>query len=190
MLETLKTWKGKVNVNGVDYNNISDVKVPENQPIKIILYPVNNTSPINGTVQKVVKTDTDKEYRFTVKGYMTKPSTPGFDFMEKWNHNNPMPLRTMIGTVEKETRGMVYVHLHGDIYAEKICTCMACGKTLTNPVSQYFGIGPECGHHGYVNPFDNDEELRKAVEEYKAKLRNITWDGWIIKSAVLEQVEV
>lgn len=122
----------------------------------------------------------------TVKQYMTKKATPEFDFMEKWNHNNPMPLRTMVGEVEKETRGMVYMKCHGEIYADKICTCMKCGRPLTNPVSQYFGIGPECGQHGYVNPFDSVEELQAAVASYKAEIRNITWEGWIIKSAIID----
>lgn len=124
--------------------------------------------------------------RITVRQYMTKPATPEFDFMARWNNNNPMPLRTMVGTVEKETRGMVYMKLHGDIYAKQICTCMKCGRELTNPVSQYFGIGPECGGHNYVNPFNTEEELRNAVSEYRAKLQNITWEGWIIKSAILD----
>ena len=96
-----------------------------------------------------------------------------------------MPLRTMIGTIEKETRGMVYMKLHGDIYAERICTCMKCGRTLTNPVSQYFGIGPECGGHNYINPFNSEEELKAAVSEYRKTLQNITWEGWIIKSGLL-----
>lgn len=126
-------------------------------------------------------------YKITVKKYMTQKATPEFDFMAKWNNDIPMPLRTMVGTVEKETRGMVYMKLHGDIYAEKICTCMKCGRPLTNPVSQFFGIGPECGGHNYVNPFNSEEELKEAVSAYKKQLINTTWEGWVIKSAILEQ---
>lgn len=124
-------------------------------------------------------------HKIEVKQYMTRKSTPEFDFMAQWNKDIPMPLRVMVGTVEKETRGMVYMKLHGDIYSEKICTCMKCGRRLTNPVSQYFGIGPECGGHGYTNPFDTEEELKAAVADYKAKLNKMTWEGWIIKSAIL-----
>ena len=127
--------------------------------------------------------------RITVKNYMTKPATPEFDFMAKWNNNNPMPLRTMVGEVVKETRGMVYMKLHGDIYAEKICVCMKCERPLTNPISQYFGIGPECGGHNYINPFDTEEELKEAVKSYRAQLQNITWSGWIIKSAIIDSEE-
>lgn len=127
--------------------------------------------------------------RITVKQYMTKKATPEFDFMARWNNDNPMPLRTMVGTVEKETRGMVYMKLHGDMYAEKMCTCMKCGRTLTNPVSQYFGIGPECGGHNYVNPFNSEEELKEAVASYRKQLQEVTWEGWIIKSAITDGAE-
>lgn len=124
--------------------------------------------------------------KITVKKYMTQPATPEFDFMAKWNNNIPMPLRTMVGEVIKQTRGMVYMKLHGDIVAEKVTTCMKCGRPLTNPVSQYFGLGPECGGHNYVNPFNTEEELRAAVGAYRKELQSITWEGWIIKSAILE----
>lgn len=126
-------------------------------------------------------------YKIEVKKYMLKKATPEFDFMAKWNNDNPMPLKIMVGTVEKETRGMVYMKLHGDILSEKTFRCIKCGKPLTNPVSQYFGIGPECGGHNYVNPFDTEEQLKAAVADYKVKLNNITWEGWIIKSAITNQ---
>ena len=111
--------------------------------------------------------------------------------MKQWNNDNPMPLRTMIGTVEKETRGMVYMKLHADITEEKTQRCLCCGRPITNPVSQYFGMGPECGGHKYVNPFYSKEELEKAVQDYRENvLKNITWEGWIIKSAILEEEEI
>lgn len=53
-------------------------------------------------------------YKITVKKYMTEPSTPSFDFMQKWNNNTPMPLSTMFGTEVKQTRGMVYMQLHDE----------------------------------------------------------------------------
>ena len=118
---------------------------------------------------------------------MTQKASATFDFMEKWNNKISMPLRTMVGTVEKETRGMVYMKLHGDIIEERVRMCMKCGRVLTDPVSQYFGIGPECGGHNYVHPFNTDEELKAAVDAYKKQLRNITWEGWVIKSAITER---
>lgn len=126
-----------------------------------------------------------KIHKIEVKSYMLKKATPDFDFMAKWNNDIPMPLKIMVGTVEKETRGMIYMKLHGDILSEKTCHCMKCGKLLTNPVSQYFGIGPECGGHNYTNPFDTEEALKEAVADYKIKLNNITWEGWIIRSAIV-----
>lgn len=185
MITMMQNWMGSVDINGVHYDNIDALrtfKFDGYKPIQIKLYPRQKT---------VVNEDPVKqEYRITVKQYMTKKASPEFDFMEKWNKNVPMPLVTMTGTIEKETRGMVYMKLHGDIWAEKIHRCMKCGKVLTNPVSQYFGIGPECGGHNYVNPFDTDEELKAAVGAYKKQLQNTTWEGWIIKSAIKDQVEV
>jgi hypothetical protein len=111
--------------------------------------------------------------------------------MKTWNDDNPMPLRTMVGTVEKETKGMVYMHLHGDITSKVTSVCMKCGKTITNPISQFFGMGPECGGHNYVSPFESDEELQMVIDSYrKDYLQKITWSGWIIKSAILEQEEI
>ena len=119
---------------------------------------------------------------------MTKKSSIDFDFMAKWNNDIPMPLRTMVGTVEKETPGRVYMKLHGDITSKVTQYCMKCGKQITNPVSQFFGMGPECGGHHYVSPFETEEELQAAIEDYRRNyLQRITWEGWIIKSAILEQ---
>jgi hypothetical protein len=125
-----------------------------------------------------------KEYKIEVKRYMMKKSTPDFTFMLDKNNDIPMPLKVMYGVKLDETKGMVKMRLHGDIKQEKTSVCMCCGRELRNPVSQYFGIGPECGDHGYVNPFDSEEELHEAVAAYKAKLVNTVWEGWIIKSAI------
>ena len=117
---------------------------------------------------------------------MTKKSTPDFNFMQKWNNDIPMPLKTMVGTIEKETNGMVYMKLHGDLYQKVTTRCLKCGKPITNHVSQYFGMGPECGNHNYVNPFNTEAELKEAVEKYRIEvLQNIKWEGWIPKSAIL-----
>ena len=193
MINILQNWKGSFEINGVFYKDFDDVTSrfqAVDGEIHIVLHPKGATAvnEANTSVKQQV-VDKPQEYRITVKKYMTQPSDPGFDFMAKWNNDNPMPLRTMTGIKVKETPGMVYMKLHGDIWATRICTCMKCGKRLTNPVSQYFGIGPECGGHNYVNPFDDDEQLKEAVEQYKAQLQKITWEGWIIKSAITEEVE-
>ena len=172
MITMLRNWKGSVEINGSRYDSMdavisAGISLDGNCHIK--LFPSISKPITTGGNAQISQDYNGQEYRITVKRYMTKPTEPGstFDFMQKFNNDHPMPMRTMTGWIEKQTRGMVYMHLHGDIWAEKICTCMCCGKKLTNPVSQYFGIGPECGGHNYVNPFNSDEELKEAVAEYK-----------------------
>lgn len=194
MLTMLKDWKGAIDIGDKHYENVQDAIRDfkrTSEQIHIVLHSANkNASKSVRERQSVESVQSVQQYKITVKKYMTQKGSPTFDFMTKWNNDNPMPLRTMIGTVEKETRGMVYMNLHGDIYAEKICTCMRCGRALTNPVSQFFGIGPECGGHNYVNPFSSQEELKAAVSAYKMQLQNIKWSGWIIKSAIIEKEEI
>ena len=193
MLTMLKNWKGSVTINDKYYENvqdaISDFKT-FNADMHIVLHSATKRASERHTERQNVDVQSVQQYKVTVKKYMTQKGSPSFDFMTKWNKDVPMPLRTMIGTVEKETRGMVYMKLHGDIYAEKICTCMKCGRALTNPVSQFFGIGPECGGHNYVNPFSSDAELKAAVGAYREQLQSVKWEGWIIKSAITEKEEI
>lgn len=192
MFSTIASWKGTVEINGVTYDSVEDARkfVAENSVSieYIFLHAVQK----NAEKRKITQFESKPtQYVITVKQYMTKKSSPSFDFMAKWNDDNPMPLRTMIGTIEKETKGMVYMKLHGDIIAEQMHFCMKCGRPITNPVSQFFGMGPECGGHNYVNPFESEEELKSVVESYRRNyLQKITWEGWIIKSAIESQEEV
>lgn len=126
-----------------------------------------------------------KEYMIEVKPWMTLKSSDGFDFMEKFNNDNPMPLVVMYTSGKlAETKGMVKMTLHGDIKQRITQRCMACGRPITNKISQYFGIGPICGGHNYTSPFDTEEELDEAVKAYREKLVNTVWTGWIAKSAI------
>lgn len=177
MITQLASWAGRVEIDGVNYSSVQEIpSTAISQGATITLIP-------RQVVKKVVE---NVEHIITVRQYMTKPASPEFNFMAEKNNNIPMPMRTMVGTVEKETRGMVYMKLHGDYIADRMYTCMCCGRTLTNKVSQYFGVGPECGGHNYVNPFDSDEELKQAVNAYRKTLVNVKWEGWIIKSAITE----
>ena len=191
MLQMLKSWNGKVDINDTQYGSIDEavnsLKLTPGQPIHIKLYLDNKNA--NQTLGNN-RSEDDIQYHIKVKKWMTQKSSQGFDFMLKWNNDVPMPMRMMTGTVEKETPGMYFMKLHGDMYAEQMCTCMKCGKRLTNKVSQYFGIGPECGGHNYVNPFDTEEELKEAVAQYRKKLQGVTWTGWIAKKAIEEMEEV
>lgn len=195
MLDMIKAWKGAVEINGQPYSDIqtamASFKAVKGE-ICIKLYPQNETrqESHSGASQPIVAVGNSNEVRITVKKYMTEKATPSFDFMAKWNNDNPMPYRTMTGWAEKETKGMVYMHLHGDIWTERIFTCMCCGRQLTNPVSQYFGIGPECGGHNYTHPFGSDKELKDAVNAYRKQLQSVTWEGWVVKSAITESITV
>lgn len=181
MLEIIKSWPGKVQIDDELFNSLDDV---HNQPKRSY-----GTVMLYSAVKQPEKTE-PKQYVITVKSYMTKTATPTFRFMEEMNNNNPMPLVTMVGTEEKETRGMVYMKLHGEIIARTVPHCMKCGKPLTNSVSQFFGMGPECGQHNYVNPFLTEKELEDAVAKYRREyLHSLTWEGWVIKSAIISKTE-
>jgi hypothetical protein len=191
--DELKNWKGSIAVNDVEYPSVEDARNSLANSVDTIDSIILYANKKNATERKitVVESVPNTLYRITVKQYMTKKSSPAFDFMKTWNNDVPMPLRTMVGTVEKETKGMVYMHLYGDITSRVTTVCMKCGKTITNPVSQLFGMGPECGGHDYLNPLASEEELNRVIEGYrKHYLHKITWSGWIIKSAILEQEEV
>lgn len=125
------------------------------------------------------------DYKIEVKSWMLKKSSDTFTFMRDRNNDNPMPLMVMYGTKIGEAPKMIKVKLHGDIRERIITRCMCCGRPITNKVSQYFGIGPKCGGHNYINPFDTEEELNEAVSSYRNKLINTTWIGWIPYSALV-----
>lgn len=186
----LKNYTGAIEINGQKYDSVSDALKSFKSDSKSITIKLSSNHRERNTEQPSAP-QTNAQKKITVKAYMTRKSTPEFTFMKEWNNDTPMPLRTMVGTVEKETRGMVYMKLHGDITSEKTQRCLACGRPITNPVSQYFGMGPECGGHNYINPFYSEEELHRAVEQYRnTVLKNMTWEGWIIKSAILEEEEI
>lgn len=129
------------------------------------------------------------EYIVRVKKWMTQETTSSdFDFMQRWNNNIPMPFRVMQGSVLSETRGMVFMELKGTVL--KTDYCMRCGRPLTHPVSRLYGLGPECGGHAHINPFNTEEELYAAFAEVKEKLGSITWKGWIAKSGIEYATEV
>lgn len=122
----------------------------------------------------------------TVKKWMTKKSVEGFDFMQKFNNNVPMPFLKMAGFKLKETPKMVYMRCRGEIFSTTTEYCVKCGKPITNPISQYFGLGPICGNHDYTNPFASNEELLEAVNKYREEtLHKTIWEGWIPKSAII-----
>jgi len=175
-------WQGQIEINGSKHVSIEDVNgavsihlmpkgfVPRETPTRTMSVPNAPSTPMDDTIWKV-----------KVRAWMTKT---GSDFIAQWNKDTPMPLRIMVGTILKETEKMYRMSLHGDILQEITQTCMCCGKPITNDVSKYFGMGPVCGQHNYINPFSSRAELKAAVASYRAKLQNIVWEGWIPKSAI------
>ena len=138
--------------------------------------------------QLVQKMEAGKSYKITVKKYMTEPSTSTFDFQDKWNNGVPMPLCIMTGKVIKETRGMYYMELAGK--AEPMTRCMCCDKTLSNPVSKLYGIGPECGEKVGIIRIESEEEAKEKWNRLVKEIENIKWSGWVIKSAIKEFEEI
>lgn len=132
----------------------------------------------------VQKMEVGKSYKITVKKYMTEPATANFDFQDKWNDGKPMPLCIMQGAVIKETRGMYYMSLKGK--AEPTSKCLVCGRTLTNPISKLYGIGPECSEKVGIIRIESEEEAREKWNELVQQIGNIKWEGWVIKSAIKE----
>lgn len=159
----------------------------EDKPFEFILNKKEdeNTDWLCSPVQKM---EVGKSYKITVKKYMTEPATSTFDFQDKWNNGNPMPLCTMQGEVIKETRGMYYMNLQGK--AEPIARCLVCGKPLTNPVSKLYGIGPECSEKVGIIRIESEDEAREKWNELVQQIGNIKWEGWVIKSAIKEWEEI
>ena len=188
MLELLKNYPGNLRVNGKEFENVLQaIQAFSEYQGKLVIELNTNTTKTTPPPRQGVEEGKETEYIIKVKQYMTRPASSSFDFMDKWNNGVPMPLRVMVGRKLEETRGMVKMELRGEIIQEVNPVCMKCGRTLTNPVSQYFGIGPECGGHNYINPFETYAELKQAVAETRKQLQDITWTGWIIKSAIVEQ---
>lgn len=191
MLSLLKNWKGKIEINGKEYDTVQSATSSFNTfsgDICIKLHPAkeNTLQTVVDGIQDGLKKQSGnratEQIKITVKPYMTKKSTPDFDFMKKFNNDNPMPMRIMQGTIEKETRGMYFMKLHGLAQATIRCTC--CNKELTNPVSRHYGIGPIClSKLGIIRDIED-------IENIKNDLVNITWTGWVIKSAITEMEEV
>ena len=134
------------------------------------------------------KMEVGKSYKITVKKYMTESATSTFDFQDKWNNGNPMPMCIMQGEVIKETRGMYYMSLEGN--AEPTSKCLCCGRALTNPVSKLYGIGPECSEKVGIIRIESEEEAREKWNELVQQIGNIKWEGWVIKSAIKEWEEI
>lgn len=180
-------------ISGVEYTNAEEAinSIEDGQSVEIILKAAKKESIVEEKPKFRALTSNDmrvnRTYIIKVRSYMTKQSTPDFDFHDKWNNGTPMPFQIMEGRVLKETRGMLMMECHG--IPLKTETCIRCGKPLSHPVSRLYGLGPECGSHAYINPYETEDELYSHLDEVKQKLAAVKWRGWIIKSAILECLE-
>lgn len=186
-------WKKKLRVNGMVFENSADAyDFFKNFDGDVVVEFNFKERKITATGEvQAEKTEEEYEdqklYRVKVRQYMTKPPTQDFDFHTKWNGGREMPMRIMVGKVVGETPGMYKMDLFAKPMPSSIC--MVCGKTLTHPVSLIYGIGPECGRHFHMNPFDTEEELEASFEQLKQRMADIEWCGWIPKKA-FEEMEV
>lgn len=191
MLSTLQ-WDKPLTVNGIRYKNATDAVTALKDykgPIEILLNSKNSDSGQNNTNEQQGNNDETKIYMITVKPYMTKKSTPVFDFMKKWNKDNPMPMRTMEGFIKEETKGMYKMRLRG-VFIEDATHCSHCQRPLTNPVSKMYGIGPICGGHFHIAAPETMEEYEAQKDSIKKKLQETIWEGWVIKSAITDIKEL
>ena len=168
-------------------HRFQDMDFEENKPFEFIL-PARHAGQTYATQHISNKMEVGKSYKITVKKYMTEPSTSNFDFQDKWNDGKPMPFIIMRGEVIKETRGMYYMNLHGK--AEPTYKCLVCEKTLTNPISKLYGIGPECSEKVGLIRIESEEEAKEKLKHIMEQIDDISWTGWAIKSAIKEWEEI
>ena len=182
MLEFLQKYTGTIKLNNeeVSRQDICNRLAATSGTIEILLTPKNTidcTTQLNSEITNIC---------VYVKPWMTEKSTPDFLFMRNWNNDIPMPLRFMVGTIKQETSRMYFMQLRGE--PSKISFCTKCGRTLSNPISKLFGIGPECSTKIGLDPriFINEELAKEKLCQIEETIKKITWEGWVAKTAILE----
>ena len=158
MFKQLLGWSGRVVVNGTEYESVGSV------PNDIEITTITLLPKVEKKRIKVDEVEDNTEHVITVRQFMTRVDS------------NPMPMRTMVGKIVRETAKAVYMELHGQ--ALPVVTCMRCGRTLTNPVSRHYGLGIECIQKVGI-PFDAND-----VENIKEAMVDVKWTGWCPKSAI------
>ena len=152
MNSLFSSWNGPVEIDGVNYKSVdeipSDLNLDDNSII--VLHTVSKSSASQAPQAS------DKVYRVTVRQYMTKKSTPDFDFMLKMNNDIPMPLRTMVGTIISETPGMYKMHLKADTNFEYLDCCMKCGKHKVSCLC----CCNSCGNSLIISHLTNHDDIR------------------------------
>lgn len=114
LLSLLKSWQGTFVIDNNSYDSLNKLNLADivrNGEINIKLLPKEKVADN----ANMVKLETTSNFAIvTVKKYMTKKSTPSFEFMEKWNNDIPMPSIRMRGEKLQETRGMIKMKLENE----------------------------------------------------------------------------
>lgn len=160
----------------------------EGKPFEFTLEGKRKEDNTDWLCPPVKKMEVGKAYKITVKKYMKEPATSTFDFQDKWNNGKPMPLCIMQGEVIKETRGMYYMNLKGK--AEHTTKCLVCGRGLTNSVSKLYGVGPECSDKIGLIRIESEDDAKEKLKHIMEQIDDISWAGWVIKSAIKEWKEI
>lgn len=79
---------------------------------------------------------------------------------------------------------MYYMSLQGK--AAPTSKCLVCGKNLTNSISKLYGIGPECSEKVGLIRIESWEEAKEKLKDIMEQVDDITWTGFVIKSAIKE----
>lgn len=185
MFELLKDYPGQLTINNKQYNSVEEAESDFKD------YKGGITIVLNGVKshKDTPKIDcNEKVFQISVRRYMTNYSKDFF--LETWNDMGPMPFVTMIGIKLQETEKLVKMKLWADLCDGKITTCMCCGRPLSNPLSQYLGVGPECGASKHLKLLESGVNIQEVRKQFKEKLNEVTWEGWIIKSAITQVKEI
>ena len=186
MLELLNGYNGNLIINNKEYSSVEEAEKAFDG------YKGGCTIVINPTVNKLktvaknttVESKDSHVYMIKVRRYMTNYDNTFF--LSKLNES-PMPYMYMVGRVLQETNKLVKMECRADMVVPKTTVCMRCGRPLSNPISQYLGIGPECGAREHLAYIENGGSIAQAQESMRKELQNIKWTGWIIKSAIESQ---
>ena len=183
MLDFLQKYTGTIKLNNKEINNaeFSSILNKTNGEVQILLIP-KNTIDCSNQINK----NSAAFVSVLVKPWMLEKSSADFMFMSTWNKDIPMPLRYMVGTLEKETSRMYYMKLRGE--PKNSLVCSKCGRTLVNPISKLFGIGPECSNKVGLDTrlFISEQAAKEQLNKIEDTIKNIRWEGWIPKTAILE----
>ncbi len=190
MFELLTTYKGNnISINGKHFDTLLDAIKDFSDYVggmTIVLSP--QLEPKNNPVKPKDNSEDKYIVSIKVKRYMTNYKSDFF--LSKLNPQGPMPYMYMIGYKIDETKGLVKMKCWGDMIEPRITTCMRCGRPLSNPYSQYLGLGPECGAQEHLKLMESGVSIKEVTEAFRKELRAVTWEGWIPKSALENVLEL